>query len=185
MTFTAHLNIERLPNFLPYIWDKDTGADTGTQDAGEAINDIVDVLAAFAQLTVTSTVTADPSSPAAGAMHRVIATATGLFTGQEDDIAIFLGDRWVFKTPDEGWFLWDNTANLRYRFDGTNWVVFAAAAAVNYTDNTGGTATTSLGLVSDNADSTDNTQINDNFASLNKRINDLEALFETAKLLLP
>ena len=170
MVFTVQLNILLL--------------EEGQQNAATAVNTAWIVFDALSQLAVIDQRTAPPGGESEGDRHLVIATATGDFAGQEDDIAIRVNAAWIFKTPTEGWFCWDKALNKRLHFNGTNWVDHTAATPVTYTDSTTGTPGTTINEVTDNSETTDNVQINDNFASHHKRINDLEALLETALLML-
>lgn len=69
------------------------------------------------------TVTAPPGGPSDGDRYIVAGTATGDFTGQENNVAMFLGSDWIFFTPSEGWRAYDQGADEFILFDGSNWVV--------------------------------------------------------------
>lgn len=69
------------------------------------------------------TVTAPPGGPSDGDRYIVAGTATGDFTGQENNVAMFLGSDWIFFTPSEGWRAYDQGADEFILFDGSDWVV--------------------------------------------------------------
>jgi len=56
-----------------------------------------------------------------GKTYIVGPTATGAWTGREDDIAVFRLDTWEFYTPLEGWTFFANVENKKIIFDGTAW----------------------------------------------------------------
>ena len=63
-----------------------------------------------------------PGSPTTGDRYLVIATATGLWAGQEDDIAEWDGTQWVFYTPVTGWQLSvDDETDGIYYYGGSAW----------------------------------------------------------------
>lgn len=55
------------------------------------------------QTSVAGTATEPPDSPAAGDQYIIIATATGAFSGKEDQIASYDGTAWFYITPGFGW----------------------------------------------------------------------------------
>ncbi len=69
------------------------------------------------------TVTTPPGAPSEGHRYIVGSPATGGFTGQENNIAAFIGAAWVFFTPSEGWRAYDQGANQFVIFDGSAWVL--------------------------------------------------------------
>ena len=66
--------------------------------------------------------TAPPGSPTAGDAYIPAATATGDWTGQEDDVAIYDGAAWVFITPPSGFgiFIADENVWSVYK-TGSGW----------------------------------------------------------------
>jgi hypothetical protein len=81
---------------------------------------------------VTDRVTAPPGSCSDGANYLIIATATGAFTGKENQIATAVGTNaasgWYYHTPVEGFSAWVMDENARYLFDGAAWGVEGATA---------------------------------------------------------
>ena len=47
-----------------------------------------------------------PAAPGEGEAHLVPAVATGDWTGQDGNVAVFLNGGWDFITPWAGWRLW-------------------------------------------------------------------------------
>jgi hypothetical protein len=66
-------------------------------------------------------------SPVTGARYLIIATATGAWTGKENQIAQWDGTAWVFTVCTEGATVRDETGNIIYTFDGTAWANFGNA----------------------------------------------------------
>ena len=57
-----------------------------------------------------------PADPGDGEVYRVIASASGDWTGEEDSLAISLGGSWHFVQPTIGMRIYDQAA--------TQWLVF-------------------------------------------------------------
>jgi len=66
--------------------------------------------------SILSVVTSPPGSPTVGDVHRVGASATGDFAGQDDDLAVYTKRGWVFATPQVGHTVYnqDTAANEQY-----------------------------------------------------------------------
>jgi len=72
-------------------------------------------------IVVDMTTTAPPGSPSAGDAYVVAATAAGDWAGHEDDIALYNGSGWTYRTPGEGWSIYNLDDGLVYAFDGSAW----------------------------------------------------------------
>ena len=70
---------------------------------------------------------APPGSPNEGEIWH-IGTGTGDFSGQDGDLAIYLGGGWVYVTPPTGTALFDATTGAPVWWDGTQWVDSAGTA---------------------------------------------------------
>lgn len=87
------------------------------------VNSALNRLDVLVNLTVFNrTVTAPPGSPSNGHRYIVASPATGAFTGQENNIAAFIGSNWIFFTPSEGWRAYDQGANQFIIWNGSAWV---------------------------------------------------------------
>ena len=87
-------------------------------------NEALNILDALVQSTVKDKdLTAPPGSPAEGDAYIVAATATGDWVGEEDNIAVFFGDIWIFITPKEGWAVWVTDEVVDYTFLGGSWLI--------------------------------------------------------------
>lgn len=152
----------------------------GAQQA-TAANDAFNLIDALLQGRVINSnpSTTPPGGPSEGDIYIVPASATGDWSGQDDDVAIYLSG-WVFRTPKEGWFFWDQTNDKFVRFDGTNWVDFQAADVGALTDSTTGSATSTIGDV---GASFSQGNINDNFASVTAQINAIRTALRDADLM--
>ncbi|NNE87337.1 MAG: DUF2793 domain-containing protein [Silicimonas sp.] len=72
-----------------------------------------------------------PGSPAEGDVHGVGSGATGLWSGQDSDLAIFQNGGWAFVTPAAGWKGWSVASGTGVIFDGADWVEGAGALSAN------------------------------------------------------
>lgn len=68
--------------------------------------------------------TAPPGSPSEGDKYIPFATASGAWTGKENQVAAYINATWVFFAPVEGWRAYNQTTNELLIFDGTSWVAF-------------------------------------------------------------
>lgn len=85
-----------------------------------------------AQDSVIDRVTAPPGSPSHGDRYLIIATATGVFSGHEDDIATWrtdLGPGWLFVTPSEGFRTWVDDEAAIYVYESGAWSIYQPAAS--------------------------------------------------------
>jgi hypothetical protein len=82
------------------------------------------VIEALAQGSVIDKdLTAPPGGESDGDTYIVGGSATGAWSGKDDDIAIYCSpiSSYLYVTPDEGWFVWVKDENLRYRYTGSAW----------------------------------------------------------------
>lgn len=85
------------------------------------INAALNLLDAIVQLTVIDRdLTAPPGSPTEGDRYIVGASATGDWSGHDNEIAVYVNG-WVFATPTQGWLAHAVDENNDLRFDGTDW----------------------------------------------------------------
>ena len=68
--------------------------------------------------------TAPPGSPSEGDAYIVAATATGDWTGNEDDLAVSIDGGWRFVTPLAGFQAWVEDEAVVAVFDGSSWEPF-------------------------------------------------------------
>ena len=73
------------------------------------------------QQAVEDRVTAPAGGESKGHRYLVIATASGDFTGHENDIAYYDGASWNFVSPLEGMICWVKDEDEYYRYNGTSW----------------------------------------------------------------
>lgn len=76
---------------------------------------------------LSKTLTAAPSTPANGDVYIVAASATGAWSGKDNNIAHFFGGSWKYYVPIHGNSLWVCADDKRYVFNGTNWIVESGA----------------------------------------------------------
>lgn len=66
--------------------------------------------------------TAPPGSPAEGDAYIPATTATGLWAGHEDDIAVYTQSAWYFLTPKQGWLFYiEDEAVISVYKTATGW----------------------------------------------------------------
>ncbi len=95
---------------------------TSQESAPADANLLWKMLAAFTpQPKVIDETTTPPGSPSEGDVYIVTATATGDWTGQEGDFAIYLDSEWKFVTPDEGMTKYVADTNSHEVYDGSSW----------------------------------------------------------------
>ena len=79
------------------------------------------------KLPVLSSITTPPTNPNNGDRHRIISPATGIWTGKENQIAIYeaSNEEWFYETYGEGSILYDLDANdYRYVKSDNSWEQF-------------------------------------------------------------
>lgn len=86
------------------------------------VNEALSRLDALTHITITSrSQTSPPLSPEEGERHIVPAAATGAWSGQANNIAIFLNGGWVFAAPGYGWRAEILDENQSAAYDGLAW----------------------------------------------------------------
>lgn len=96
------------------------------------VNEALARLDALGQMALTSVAaTVPPGSPAEGEVHGIGAGATGIWAGQDGQLAVYVNGGWVFVTPRAGWQGWSLAAGTRVQFDGVGWVEGAGALSAN------------------------------------------------------
>jgi hypothetical protein len=90
-------------------------------------NQALRVLDAVVQLAVVAVNSAPPGEPADGERHIVGPAPSGVFTGHENEIAVFQDGGWTFLAPRAGWRAWDIAAETLRIWSGSAWVEFTTA----------------------------------------------------------
>ncbi len=94
------------------------------------VNESLTRLDALVQLSLASAgQTVPPGGPSEAEVHAVGSGATGAWSGQDGQLAIFLNGGWVFLTPQAGWLGW--SGGSRVQFDGVEWVEGAGALSAH------------------------------------------------------
>lgn len=92
------------------------------QAAAVTANEAVAYLDAHVHLSVKDRdLTAPPGSPATGDRYLIATSPTGAWSGQAGKVAFYLNGAWKFTTPKEGWTLWVDDEDKRFRYDGSAW----------------------------------------------------------------
>ena len=97
------------------------------------INHALTMIDALLQGSVTDSLASPPSDASEGAAFRVLPTASGGWSNQEDNIALRIGGSWEFIAPQEGMMIFDQAADRLFRFSA-GW-----QAAIEPTPPSGGT----------------------------------------------
>lgn len=86
------------------------------------LNDALRRLDGLVQLSVKNrTEHAPPAAPENGDRYLIAASATGAWSGQDGQLALYEDTAWHFFTPRPGWRLWDEAAAALLVFDGSRW----------------------------------------------------------------
>lgn len=137
----------------------------GQKGAATKLNTNQDILDSIIQLWLidgTPPTTPPVSGVANGHAYIVPASATGDWSGQDNNVAIWRSG-WTFHVPMPGLRAWD-TANFRLTiYLGDRWQAFQATRVAEITDSTGGS---DAGDLVDVGLSYDQSALNDNFATL-------------------
>jgi hypothetical protein len=87
------------------------------------VNEALRIIDALLNTSVVDKdLTAPPGSPVEGSLYIVASIATGAWATKENKIAWYTSSAWLFITPKEGMSMWVADENIKYVFDGTNWV---------------------------------------------------------------
>lgn len=93
------------------------------------VNEALRVIDVAMNLTVIRRdFTAPPGAPSEGDKYIPAATASGAWTGREDDVAAYVNGEWIFFNPAEGWRVYDQTTGELLIFDGASWVTAFGSA---------------------------------------------------------
>jgi len=85
-------------------------------------NEALAKLDALTQSNVKDRLTAPPGTPTHGYCYLIIATATGVWAGKENQIAQWYNGAWLYYTPsDPGWKVYVEDEGLDYTWTGSVW----------------------------------------------------------------
>lgn len=100
---------------LPYIMPSQAQKHVTVNEALRRLDGIV-------QLTLQEAVTATPPiDPQAGATYFIGQEATGAWTNQAGQLAVWQDDGWIFVSPKRGWRAYLLDINALAIFDGVGW----------------------------------------------------------------
>jgi len=95
------------------------------------VNEAFARLDALAQISLAGEGGVAPASPVDGALYAVAAGASGLWAGEDGQLALFLNGGWLFVTPKVGWRGWRADTGVAVAFDGVEWVAGGGAFSAN------------------------------------------------------
>lgn len=85
-------------------------------------NEAIKALDVLVQLSVLNRdQTTPPAAPSEGDRHLVAAGASGIWVGQDNNLAAYLGGAWVFFTAGLGWQAYVQAEALVFTYDGSGW----------------------------------------------------------------
>lgn len=91
------------------------------------VNTDLRILDCLTQLRIIDRTLTEPPSdsdaPSEGDCYIPAATATGDWAGHEDDVAMYIGGAWVFRTPLVGWrgYCVAESTDIRFEGGSTGW----------------------------------------------------------------
>jgi hypothetical protein len=107
---------------------------TENQDLQEEVaNEAYSILEWFAAgATVEDKDVSDPTSisPSNGEAWLVDSGATGVWNGEDGNLALYVAGSWIFITPVEGMRIWVADTNVLEAYNGSTWAIVAGGAAV-------------------------------------------------------
>ncbi len=110
----------RTPNLnMPEIEHGEVNGDT-THNEGLQIIDL------HGQSIVEARTATPPGSPTEGQAWIVAPSATGIWVGQDNNIAHYYGSVWNYYTPQQGWRFYNKADTLVWQYDGLNWAIYIA-----------------------------------------------------------
>ena len=108
------------------------------------VNEALKLLDAIIQAgVIDKDLTAPPGSPSEGDIYIVGGSATGDWSGQDDDLAIYQDGAWVFITPLNGFITFVADESTLYVFN-SSWTSLAGLLGASYLPLAGGTMTGNL-----------------------------------------
>lgn len=81
------------------------------------INQSISMIDAVLQFAVVSSQPDPASDPAEGSCYRITAPSTGEWSGHEDELAMRIGDAWVFVSPHSGLRVFDRETRSNVYYD--------------------------------------------------------------------
>ena len=84
-------------------------------------NEALNILDTVAQLSVLSSSVSMPPAAVVGDRYLIPADGTGVWVGQENAIAVFDGNVWLFFAPKVGWMAFDQSKDAYLYFNGAGW----------------------------------------------------------------
>lgn len=96
---------------------------TGESGWGSAMNQNLRAIDALMQpVVLDKDVSTPPSTPSIGDIYIVGSSASGAWSGKENQIAVYYSIGWYFYPPKRGWRVFVDDEGIDYRFNGTAWV---------------------------------------------------------------
>ena len=85
-------------------------------------NEDLNLLDLLVQPVVKARTNTPPAAPAEGEVYIIISTATGIWTGKENQVAWFIGGTWRYISPFEGLWFWSAADAKDYVYHANAWI---------------------------------------------------------------
>jgi len=85
---------------------------------------------------VASVLNTPPVSPSVGDRYIVGLSPSGAWVGHSKDIAGWNGDAWIYATPSNGWYAWNNATATFYLYSSSAWATEPDAGLLNIVEDT-------------------------------------------------
>ena len=104
---------------------------------------------------LSASLTAPPTNPSTGDSYIIAASPTSAWSGHAKALAGYYGG-WIYKTPQEGWTVWDRSSQRVLYYTGSDWSLLATpnlSGALTWTPGTlaHGAGVTSAAIAVDGA----------------------------------
>lgn len=106
--------------------------DEGNTEPNLVFNDLLLAMDALAQFTPEAITASPPGSPTVGQSWIVAASATGVWTGKDQQVAVAVTGGWIFYPPQEGWEGYVKNLDANYQFNGTTWSESSGGGSSNH-----------------------------------------------------
>lgn len=83
------------------------------------INHAFSLVDALLQNVIVDSLDTPPENPEDGASYRILGNAGNAWFSHDDKLAIWIGEAWEFISPTNGMTIFDQTAGIQLRYNGS------------------------------------------------------------------